>query len=83
MRFKVQMLQNFSMKSTTMVLAGFFADPIYGGNQGMVGWELIAFNANYWGDDIGLGAMKLMVADTPTDYRLRVLGQFQAEGGGI
>ena len=49
-----------------LVTAGFWADPIYGGNQGMVGWKLIGFNANYWGDDIGLGAMKLMVASTPT-----------------
>ena len=58
-----------------MVIAGFLADPIYGGNQGMVGWELIAFNANYWGDDIGLGAMKLMVASSPTRLPPKSLGQ--------
>ncbi len=66
-----------------MVVAGFFSDPIYGGNQNMVGWQLIAFNANYWGDDIGLGAKKLMVADTPTRLPPKSLGQFQAEGGGV
>jgi hypothetical protein len=66
-----------------MVVAGFWSDPIYGGNQGMVGWELLAFNANYWGDDIGLGAMKLMVASTPTRLPPKSLGQLQKAGGGI
>ena len=66
-----------------MVVAGFWADPLYGGNQGMVGWQLIAFNANYWGDDIGLGAKKLMVAGTPTRLKPKSLGQLQKEGGGI
>ena len=66
-----------------MVTAGFWADPIYGGNQGMVGWKLIGFNGNYWGDDIGLGAMKLMVASTPTRLPPKSLGQLQKEGGGV
>ena len=66
-----------------LVTAGFWADPVYGGNQGMVGWKLIGFNANYWGDDIGLGAMKLMVASTPTRLTPKSLGQLQKEGGGI
>jgi gluconate 2-dehydrogenase gamma chain len=66
-----------------MVTAGFWADPIYGGNQGMVGWKLIAFNGNYWGDDIGLGPSKLMVASTPTRLPPKSLGQLQKEGGGI
>ena len=66
-----------------LVVAGFWSDPIYGGNQNMVGWQLIAFNANYWGDDIGLGAKKLMVAGTPTRLKPKSLGQFQKEGGGV
>jgi gluconate 2-dehydrogenase gamma chain len=66
-----------------MVTAGFWTDPIYGGNQDMVGWKLIAFNANYWGDDIGLGAMKLMVASTPTRLKPKSLGELQKEGGGL
>jgi hypothetical protein len=66
-----------------LVVAGFWSDPIYGGNQDMVGWKLIAFNGNYWGDDIGLGAMKLMVAGTPTRLPPKSLGQFQKEGGGV
>lgn len=66
-----------------MVTAGFWADPIYGGNQGMIGWKLVAFNANYWGDDIGLGTMKLMVAGTPTRLKPKSLGDLQKEGGGL
>ncbi|HUK85388.1 MAG TPA: gluconate 2-dehydrogenase subunit 3 family protein [Candidatus Acidoferrum sp.] len=66
-----------------MVIAGFFTDPVYGGNQGLVGWKLIAFNANYWGDDIGLGAKKLMVASTPTRLTPKSLGDLQKEGGGL
>lgn len=66
-----------------LVVAGFWSDPIYGGNQNMVGWQYIAFNGNYWGDDIGLGAPKLMTAGTPTRLPPKSLGQFQAEGGGV
>lgn len=66
-----------------LITAGFWADPIYGGNQGLVGWKLIGFNGNYWGDDIGLGAAKLMIASTPTRLTPKSLGQLQQEGGGI
>ena len=66
-----------------MITAGFWADPIYGGNQGMVGWELLAFNANYWGDDIGLGAAKLMIASTPTRLPPKSLSDLQRAGGGM
>ena len=66
-----------------MVTAGFWTDPLYGGNSGMVGWQLIAFNANYWGDDIGLGSQKLMVASTPTRLQPKSLTTLQAEGGGL
>ncbi len=66
-----------------MVVAGFLADPVYGGNQNLVGWQLIAFNGNYWGDDIGLGSKKLMTAATPVRLPPKSLSQLQAEGGGI
>ncbi|HLN89473.1 MAG TPA: gluconate 2-dehydrogenase subunit 3 family protein [Candidatus Binatia bacterium] len=66
-----------------LVTAGFWADPIYGGNQNLVGWKLIGFNGNNWGDDIGLGAKKLMVASTPTRLTPKSLGQLQQEGGGV
>lgn len=66
-----------------MVTAGFWSDPAHGGNQGMVGWKLIAFNANYWGDDIGLGAAKLMLQSTPTRLSPKSLSDLQKEGGGM
>jgi hypothetical protein len=66
-----------------LVTAGFWADPIYGGNKDMVGWKHIAFNANYWGDDIGLGSQKLMVASTPTRLPPKSLADLQKEGGGL
>ncbi len=66
-----------------MVIAGFLSDPVYGGNQGMVGWQHIAFNANYWGDDIGLGAARLMLQSTPTRLPPMSLSQLQKAGGGM
>ncbi len=66
-----------------LTVAGFWADPLYGGNKDMVGWKYIAFNANYWGDDIGLGTTKLMTAGTPTRLTPKSLGQLQKDGGGV
>ena len=66
-----------------LVVAGFWSDPVYGGNQGMVGWKHIAFNANYWGDDIGLGAAKLMLQSTPTKLPPMSLSDLQKAGGGM
>ncbi len=66
-----------------MVTAGFWTDPLYGGNRNMVGWTLLAFNGSYWGDDIGLGAQKLMVANTPTRLPPKSLSQLEKEGGGV
>ncbi len=65
-----------------MVIAGFFTDPAHGGNQNMIGWQLIAFNGNYWGEDKNLGPVKLMTAGAPTKLPPKSLGQMQMEGGG-
>jgi gluconate 2-dehydrogenase gamma chain len=64
-----------------MVIAGFLTDPIYGGNQNLVGWKHIGFNGSYWGEDKGLGPQKLMIAGSPTRLEPRSLGQLQKEGG--
>jgi gluconate 2-dehydrogenase gamma chain len=66
-----------------MVIAGFLTDPVHGGNQDMVSWKLMGFNGNYWGDDIGLGAQKLMVASSPTRLAPKSLSDLQKEGGGV
>jgi gluconate 2-dehydrogenase gamma chain len=81
--FQAPNAAEFFNEAHDMVVAGFWSDPVYGGNQGMVGWELIAFNGNYWGDDINLGAMKLMVASTPTRLPPKSLGELEKEGGGL
>jgi gluconate 2-dehydrogenase gamma chain len=51
-----------------MVWCGFLMDPLYGGNRGMVGWQLTGFNGvnlgNFYGE--GLTQKQLMVATTPT-----------------
>jgi len=65
-----------------MVTAGFWTDPLYGGNIGMVGWQLLAFNGSNWGDAQGLGAQKLMVASTPTKLAPMSLSDLQKAGGG-
>ena len=64
--FKVQTLQNSSTKFTTWLLRDSWLIRCTAETKVLVGWKLIAFNGNYWGDDIGLGARKLMVAGTPT-----------------
>lgn len=62
-----------------MTWCGFLMDPLYGGNQGMVGWKLIAFNGvnmgNFYGE--GLTEQQLMVATTPTTLQPASLAQFQ------
>jgi gluconate 2-dehydrogenase gamma chain len=30
-------------------IEGFFCDPVYGGNRGAVGWQLVGFPGAYWG----------------------------------
>jgi hypothetical protein len=66
-----------------MIVAGFWTDPLYGGNIGMVGWQLLAFNANNWGDAEGLGAAKLMLQSSPTRIAPMSLSQLQKAGGGM
>jgi hypothetical protein len=63
-----------------MTYSGFLMDPMYGGNRGMVGWLLTAFNGvnqgNFYGE--GFTTRQLMLATTPTPLRPASLGQFQA-----
>ncbi len=63
-----------------MTFCGFLMDPMYGGNQGMVGWLLTAFNGTNQGNFYGEGhtTHDLMLATTPTALKPASLGQFQA-----
>src|ERR1700722_8716516 len=66
-----------------MTWSGFLMDPIYGGNIGMVGWELTGFSGvnmgNFYGE--GYTSKQLMVATTPTRLKPASLAQFQAASG--
>jgi gluconate 2-dehydrogenase gamma chain len=66
-----------------MTWCGFLMDPLYGGNQGMVGWELVGFNGtnqgNFYGE--GMTTKELMVATTPTLLKPASLAQFQQAAG--
>jgi len=67
-----------------MTWSGFLMDPLYGGNIGMVGWELTGFSGvnmgNFYGE--GYTSKQLMVATTPTRLKPASLAQFQAAASG-
>ena len=66
-----------------MTWCGFLMDPMYGGNRGMVGWSLVAFNGLNQGNFYGEGhtLQQLMVASTPTRLKPASLAQFQKSLG--
>ena len=59
-------------------------DPLYGGNQNMVGWQYMGFNGvnlgNAYGE--GLSQKDLMVANTPTRLKPASLAQYQQAAAG-
>lgn len=76
---------DFAYELTFMTWAGFLMDPIYGGNQNMVGWEFIGYNGVNFGNAYGEGLSQkdLMVATVPTRLKPASLAQYQqtATGG--
>lgn len=75
---------DFAYELVFMTWAGFLMDPIYGGNQNMVGWTYTGFNGvnlgNFYGE--GLKQSDLMVAASPTRLRPASLAQYQAAASG-
>ncbi len=69
---------------TFMTWAGFLMDPIYGGNQNMVGWTYTGFNGVNFGNFYGEGydQKTLMVATSPTRLRPASLAQYQQKASG-
>ena len=67
-----------------MTWSGFLMDPLYAGNQGMVGWLLTGFNGTNQGNFYGEGhtTKQLMVASTPTRLQPASLAQFQQAAAG-
>ena len=62
-----------------MTWCGFLMDPLWGGNWGMVGWELTGFSGvnmgNFYGE--GYTTKQLMVSPTPIKLKPASLAQFQ------
>ncbi|MGA2665682.1 MAG: gluconate 2-dehydrogenase subunit 3 family protein [Nitrososphaerales archaeon] len=62
-----------------MVYSGFTMDPMYGGNQGMVGWLLTGNNGvnmgNFYGE--GYTTKQIMLMTDPPTLKPASLGQFQ------
>ncbi len=77
---------DFAYELTFMTWAGFLMDPLYGGNQNMVGWDYVGYNGVNFGNAYGEGLSQkdLMVATTPTKLKPASLAQYQqaATGGG-
>ncbi len=75
---------DFAYELTFMTWAGFLMDPIYGGNQNMVGWTYTGYNGvnfgNFYGE--GLDQRNLMVATSPTRLKPASLAQYQQKSAG-
>lgn len=63
-----------------MVTAGYWTDPLYGGNIGMVGWDLLAFPGVNNGVAQGTTTKALAVASTPTRLPPRSLSDIDKGG---
>jgi gluconate 2-dehydrogenase gamma chain len=60
-------------------IAGFFADPVYGGNQDMIGWKLIGFpgaQMSYANDILSFGVPFIGASKSLAEYQ----GQFDTGG---
>jgi len=60
-----------------MVTAGYWADPLYGGNVGKVGWKLLASNGVNSGSGQGYSPIQLAISSTPTRLPPLSLGDLQ------
>ncbi len=65
------------------VWSGFFTDPLYGGNQNMVGWSLIGFPGTNQGNAYGEGytTQQLMLMTTAVPLKPQSLTEFQVASG--
>jgi hypothetical protein len=77
--------QDFAYELTFLTWSGFLMDPLYGGNQNMVGWSYTGYNGvnlgNAYGE--GLAQSDLMVASVYTRLQPASLGQFQNALAGL
>jgi gluconate 2-dehydrogenase gamma chain len=70
---------DFAYELFFMVWNGFWVDPVYGGNKGMVGWSYVGYHGvnlgNFYGE--GYTSKQLMVMTTPLVLQPASLGQYQ------
>ncbi|MGI0091789.1 MAG: gluconate 2-dehydrogenase subunit 3 family protein [Nitrososphaerales archaeon] len=76
--------EDFAYELTFMTWAGFLMDPLYGGNQNMVGWEFTGYNGVNLGNAYGEGKDQkdLMVQTTPFRLKPASLAQYQQQISG-
>lgn len=60
-----------------LVTAGYWTDPLYGGNVGKVGWDLLAFPGMNQGSSQGYNGIKLATTTTPVRLSALSLGDVQ------
>jgi gluconate 2-dehydrogenase gamma chain len=75
---------DFAYELTFLTWAGFLMDPIYGGNQNMVGWDYVGFNGVNFGNFYGEGRNQktLMTDSVPTKLKPASLAQYQQQAAG-
>ncbi|MBI2937181.1 MAG: gluconate 2-dehydrogenase subunit 3 family protein [Thaumarchaeota archaeon] len=64
-----------------MVMGGFFADPLYGGNRGLVSWKLAGFNGTNMGSEVGKTTKEIM--RMTSHVRLTPQSLTDIQGGGM
>ncbi len=78
-QFGAVLPSDFAYELFFMVWNGFWVDPVYGGNKGMVGWSYVGFHGvnlgNFYNE--GYTSKQLMVATTPITLKPASLGQYQ------
>jgi len=73
--------KEFFSEMHNLVMEGFFSDPIYGGNIGLVSWKLNGFNGTNGGAPEGYTPMQEMVLDHPVRLAPKSLADIQKSGG--
>jgi hypothetical protein len=78
-QFGAVLPSDFAYELFFMVWNGFWVDPVYGGNKGMVGWSYVGFHGTNLGNfyNEGYTSKQLMVATTPITLKPASLGQYQ------
>ncbi len=79
--FKGPYPEEFANELHDMVTAGYFTDPLYGGNQGMASWILTGSSGVNNGQSQGYTSKQLMVMSTPVRLTPMSLSQLQTQGG--